>query len=177
MPVFAKPEPRGRSEDASFLKQDAELSTLNSEPSSGGALPRTVRGRLVVSVQSMNSEVIAAHYDDRSGRALPGMPFFALLSRLERSGGLSWPRLEASSRIRKADGRRSEGVGDARKVIGRCLPPASRHLEFRGPGDKRLKPTSEGVPAAVGRWAAGTEGGAKAPACDGGANFIEGVMA
>ena len=36
MPVFAKPEPRGRSEDASFLKRDAELSMLNSEPSSGG---------------------------------------------------------------------------------------------------------------------------------------------
>jgi hypothetical protein len=37
----------------------------------------------------LNSQVIAAHDDDRSGRALPGMPFFALLSRLERSGGLS----------------------------------------------------------------------------------------
>ena len=90
---------------------------------------------------------------------------------------LSWTCLEASPRIRNVDGRRSEGVGDARKVIGRCLPPASRHREFRAPGDKRLKSTPEGVPKAVGRWAAGTEGGAKAPACDGKANFIEGVMA
>ncbi len=90
---------------------------------------------------------------------------------------LSWTCLEASPRIRKADGRRSEGVGDARKVIGRCLPAASRCREFRALDDKRLKSTPEGVPKAVGRWAAGTEGGAKAPACDGGANFIEGVMA
>src|SRR5260370_974464 len=61
----------------------------------------------------LNSQVIAAHDDDRSGRALPGMPFFALLSRLERSSGLSWPRLEASSRIRKADGRRPDGGREA----------------------------------------------------------------
>ena len=105
------------------------------------------------------------------------MPVFTLLYRFWALGLALWPRLEASSRIRKVDGRRSEGVGDARKVIGRCLPPASRHREFRAPGDKRLKSTSEGVLAAVGRWAAGTEGGAKAPACDGKANFIEGVMA
>jgi len=171
MPVSGKPEPRtlrgrvlskkGRS------AVDAEFRTVLRR-----ALPRTVRGRLVVSVQSMNSQVIAAHDNDRSGRALPGMPFFVLLSRLERSGGLFWPRLEASPRIQKVDGRRTEGVGDARKVIGRCLPAASRHREFRAPADKRLKSTSQGVPATVGRWAAGTEGGAKAPACDGKANFI-----
>jgi hypothetical protein len=93
------------------------------------------------------------------------------------SENLAWPRLEAFPRIRKVDGRRSEGGGDARKVIGRCLPPASRHREFRAPDDKRLKSTSEGVAAAVGRWPAGTEGGAKAPACDGRPNFIEGEMA
>ncbi len=90
---------------------------------------------------------------------------------------LSWPCLEASPRIRKVDGRRSEGVGDARKVIGRCLPPASHRREYRAIDDKRLKSTSEGVPATVRRWLAGTEGGAKAPACDGKANFMEGVMA
>ncbi len=90
---------------------------------------------------------------------------------------LSWTCLEASPRIRKVNGRRSEGGCDPRKVIGRCLPPASRHREFRASDDKRHKSTSEGVPKAVGRWTAGTEGGAKAPACDGKANFIEGVMA
>src|SRR5438093_1129291 len=74
-------------------------------------------------------------------------------------------------------GRRTEGGGDARKVIRRCLPPASHRREFRAIDDQRLKSTSEGVPATVRRWPAGTEGGAKAPACDGKANFIEGVIA
>ena len=105
------------------------------------------------------------------------MPFSASPPAIGPSITAYRSRRGPSLRIRKVDGRRSEGVGDARKVIGRCLPSASIHREFRAPGDKRLKPTSEGVPAAVGRWAAGTEGGAKAPACDGKANFIEGVMA
>ena len=80
-------------------------------------------------------------------------------------------------RTRKVDGRRSEGVCGGRKVIGRCLPHATRRREFRARPTNSSKPASEGVPATVGRWAAGTEGGAKAPACDGKANFIEGVMA
>src|SRR6266571_8943337 len=96
--------------------------------------------------------------------------------RLAPLGNLAWPRLEGSPRIRKVDGRRSEGGGDTRKVVGRCLPSASRNRELRALDDRRLKSTSEGVLATVRRWAAGTEGGAKAPACDRRANFIEGVM-
>jgi hypothetical protein len=64
---------------------------------------------------------------------------------------------------RKAFGRRWRRTEGDRKVFA-AGEPASR---TQSPGDKRLKPTAEGVPKAVGRWAAGTEGGAKAPACDG----------
>jgi len=108
MPVSGKPEPRtlrgrvlskkGRS------AVDAEFRTVLRR-----ALPRTVRGRLVVSVQSMNSQVIAAHDNDRSGRALPGMPFssfFPALSAQAGSSGPAWRRLREYRRwtegVRKA---------------------------------------------------------------------------
>jgi hypothetical protein len=150
----------------------AELKTVSEK-----ARQRTLIGRLVFRVDPMNTSFVPGRDDHHrvTGPFQAGRLGFRrqFVGRLGPAGATTRTR----PRIRKVDGRRSEGVGDARKVIGRCLPPASRHREFRAPGDKRLKPTSEGVPKAVGRWAAGTEGGAKAPACDGKANFIEGVMA
>src|SRR5712692_8390242 len=135
------------------------------------------RGRVVASVNPMNTGFTSTHDHDYGRRTLPGGHFSASFPPLGARAGSPDPPGAVSANTeggRKAFGRRSEGVGDARKVIGRCLPPASRQRKFRAPGDKRPKPTSEGVPKAVGRWAAGTEGGAKAPACDGGANFHRG---
>lgn len=176
MRVSAELEPKAGSEDVSFLRKDARPSTLNSEPASTGALPRTPIGRPVASAQPMNPELVFPDDEDRRHSVSRGV-----VSRFPVGFGPSGrPCRHAPGcrrRIRKADGRRSEGVGDARKVIGRCLPPASYRREFRTIDDQRLKSTSEGVPATVRRWPAGTEGGAKAPACDGRANFIEGVMA
>ena len=150
----------------------------------GSSLSQTVRELEIGSVRfatpGHGRARIGSRRRSRPPRSVKGR-LFRLQRRMRPIGAgcrrpIWWHR-GTSPRIRKVDGRRSEGGGDAQKVIGRCLPPTSRCRVFRAPGDKRLKSTSEGVLATVRRWAAGTEGGAKAPACDVRANFIEGVMA